>query len=54
MIQKSLNHYEMAEGFYLKGQLGKMVVQQPVLTRESIIAPVSIDGKVAIGLENKK
>jgi len=53
LIQASLNHYELAEGFYIKGKLGKMIVEQPVLTRESIIAPVSMEGNVLIGLENK-
>jgi hypothetical protein len=53
LIQKNLKHYEIAEGFYLSGQLIKMDVQQPVLTPESIIAPVSLEGKVFIGLENK-
>ena len=52
LMQKSLQHYDIAEGFYLKGKLGKMEVQQPVLTRESIIASVSFDGKVFISLEN--
>jgi len=53
LIQESLNHYDLAEGFYMKGQLNKMEVEQPVLTKESIIAPVSFEGKIFISLENK-
>jgi hypothetical protein len=53
LIQQNIKHYEITDGFYLNGQLVKMDVQQPVLTRESIIAPVSVEGKVIIGLQNK-
>ena len=53
LLQDNLKHYEIAEGFFLSGQLTRMAVQQPVLTRESIIAPVILDGKIFVGLENK-
>lgn len=53
LLQETLKHYELAEGFYLSGKLDNMLVGQPVLSRESVVAPVSIEGKVFIGLENK-
>jgi len=53
LIQQNIKHYEIAEGFYLSGQLARMDVQQPVLTRESIIEPLAFEGKVVVGLQNK-
>lgn len=53
LIQKNLKHYDIAEGFFLSGNLTKMEVLQPVLTQDSIVAPVSLQGKLMIGLENK-
>ncbi|NTV51346.1 MAG: DUF4403 family protein [Desulfobulbaceae bacterium] len=52
LLQENLKHYELAEGFYLGGQLIKMEVLQPVLSKQAIIAPVAIEGKVHIGLQN--
>jgi hypothetical protein len=53
LIQQNLKHYEIAEGFFLSGQAGKMEIQPLVLTHESIIAPVTLEGKVLVGLQNK-
>lgn len=53
LISDNLRHYEIAEGFFLSGQLSRMEVSQPVLTKESVIAPVSLEGKLFVGLQNK-
>ncbi|MBK7030140.1 MAG: DUF4403 family protein [Bacteroidales bacterium] len=52
LLEENLKHYELAEGFYLGGQLLKMDVMQPVLSKQAIIAPVVIEGKVHVGLQN--
>ncbi len=52
LLEENLKHYELAEGFYLGGQLLKMEVMQPVLSKQAIIAPVVIEGKVHVGLQN--
>lgn len=52
LIQDNLKHYNLAEGFYMSGQLVKLDVLQPVLTKEAVIAPVYLEGKVMVGLQN--
>jgi len=51
MLVQSLKRYELGEGFYLTGNLAGLEVQEPVLAPAGIIAPVSINGKLAVKLE---
>lgn len=53
LIQGNLKQYDITEGFYLSGQLSRMEVQQLVLTKQGIVAPLTLEGKVIIGLQNK-
>jgi len=51
MLQESLKKYPLGQGFFISGNLTGIEVQQPVLAPAGIIAPVSIKGKLMVGLD---
>ncbi len=50
LMVENLKKYELGEGFFISGNLNGLEVQQPVLAPAGIIAPVSIKGKLLVGL----
>jgi len=54
LMQTSLKRYDLGEGFYISGVLNGMEIQQPVLAPNSIIAPVSIKGKIVVLLDENQ
>ncbi|HPT15467.1 MAG TPA: DUF4403 family protein [Bacteroidales bacterium] len=51
LVQESITHYDLGEGFYLNGKLTKMEVEQPVLSKGFVVAPLAFEGKVSVVLE---
>lgn len=48
LMQQSLKRYDLGEGFYITGTLNGMEMKQPLLAPASIIAPMSIKGKIVV------
>jgi hypothetical protein len=53
LVQERVAHYDLGEGFYLNGNLSKMEVQQPVLSKGFVVAPLAFEGKVSVVLEDE-
>lgn len=51
LVQESIAHYALGEGFFLNGKLSKLEVQQPVLSKGYVVAPLAFEGKVSVVLE---
>ncbi len=52
LMVESLHKYELGEGFFISGNLYGIEVQQPVLAPAGIIAPVTINGKLRISIDD--